>query len=318
MTTILALCKVSRSESTPTTLEIHAGTRRAAVQAPVVDLFCGNRFSQLQTTFDSMTSSILSAPSPAADLTDESLVQAVVHRITIKHPGYGGNNTLLALPACDGANNSCAHYATVLAACNIFAGNPSDGWLSTSRNSEPRTEPDTEGLIPAGVYFFHALADNENGSEAYAVVPNFRAWRFPHGCIPLLWQQAARNTAAFTSLVAPCTTETCRITNKCLACETSHIVPTSEKSWFADNEMDQYGELGGRTGQDVADCPSNLLRLRRDVHYLWDNLYFSLVPKRTGKSGGKFTWHAHSMSQEQELYEDIHNTSNPTACRPCR
>ncbi|KAK4913678.1 hypothetical protein LTR49_018012 [Elasticomyces elasticus] len=71
--------------------------------------------------------------------------------------------------------------------------------------------------------------------------------------------------------------------------------------------MDQYGELGGRTGQDVADCSSNLLRLRRDIHYLWDNLYISIVPKCTPDSDGKGIWHAHSMCQDQEVYEDIHN-----------
>jgi hypothetical protein len=71
--------------------------------------------------------------------------------------------------------------------------------------------------------------------------------------------------------------------------------------------MDQYGELGGRTGQEVADCPSTLLRLRRDLHFLWDHHYFSIVPKQTNKGGGKVSWHAHAMSQDQEVHDDIHN-----------
>lgn len=254
-----------------------------------------------------MTSSLTSATSSATALGPENSSPSPIQRITIKHPGYSGSNTLLALPACDGKDSSYTHYATVLAACNIFAANRSDGWLSLSRSGEPRAEPDTDGVVPAGVYFFHVVADNDNQSEPYPIVPNFRAWLFPHGCVPVRWQQAARNAAALTLLPVAGSTETCRITNKCLACETSHIVPASEKSWFADNEMDQYGELGGRTGQDVADCPSNLLRLRRDVHYLWDNLYFSIVPKQTVRSSGKVAWHAHSMSQDQEVYEDIHN-----------
>ncbi|KAK1807419.1 hypothetical protein LTR12_018234, partial [Friedmanniomyces endolithicus] len=261
----------------------------------------------MEPTFAPIIPSTSGAPNRFSELATEPRATFTIQRITIKHPGYGGNNTLLALPACDGGSKSHAHYATVHAACTIFADSPSDGWLSPSRNGEPRTEPDNEGLVPGGVYFFHVTTEAGFESEPYPVVPNFRAWQFPHGRVPVLWRQAAHEATALVSPAAPRTSETCRITNKCLACETSHIVPTSEKSWFADNEMDQYGELGGRTGQDVADCSSNLLRLRRDVHYLWDNLYFSIVPKCTPDSGGKGIWHAHSMSQDQEVYEDIHN-----------
>lgn len=75
-----------------------------------------------------------------------------------------------------------------------------------------------------------------------------------------------------------------------------HIIPPAEKSWFADNEMYRYGELGKRTGKDVTESPANLRRLRRDVHVLWDSLFFSMVPKevRNGVSDGT-TWRAHSM-----------------------
>ena len=77
-------------------------------------------------------------------------------RITIKHPGYGGNNTILVLPACDGAGASGkAYYATIYSACVIIANNHKDGWLSLSRSSQPPVSADSEGLISAGVYFFH-------------------------------------------------------------------------------------------------------------------------------------------------------------------
>ncbi|KAK3046438.1 hypothetical protein LTR09_012077 [Extremus antarcticus] len=258
----------------------------------------------MESTFASIIPSTSGAPNHPSEPAVEHPATFIIHRITIKHPGYGGNNTLLALPACDGISKSHAHYATVHAACSIIAYSSADGWLSPSRNGEPRTEPDTEGLVPAGVYFFHVTTED---GEPFAVFPNFRVWPFRYGKGFVLWRQAAYEATALVSPAAPRTTETCRITNKSLACETSHIVPTSEKSWFADNEMDQYGELGGRTGQDVADCASNLLRLRRDVHYLWDNYYFSIVPKCTPESGDKGTWHTHSMSQDQEVYEDFHN-----------
>jgi hypothetical protein len=62
------------------------------------------------------------------------------------------------------------------------------------------------------------------------------------------------------------------------------------------------------SGQHVADSPVNIIRLRRDVHLLWDNLFFSIVPKRLqfGGSDG-LEWYAHSMVQDEELYEDCHN-----------
>lgn len=72
--------------------------------------------------------------------------------------------------------------------------------------------------------------------------------------------------------------------------------------------MDQYGELGGRNGQDVADSPANSIRLRRDVHMLWDNLFFSIVPKKF-EHGDIYgvKWCAHSMAQDEESHQDYHN-----------
>jgi hypothetical protein len=153
------------------------------------------------------------------------------------------------------------------------------------------------------VYFFHV--DSEPNPEPYPVVPNFRAWVFPHDGLPYLWDKSAQSAVAIGPRTA---TETCRLTNKRLACENAHIIPSAEKSWFADNEMDRYGELGGRTGQDVADSPANSIRLRRDVHILWDSLFFSVVPKESqdGENDGT-RWCAHSMVQDEELFTDYHN-----------
>jgi hypothetical protein len=103
-------------------------------------------------------------------------------------------------------------------------------------------------------------------------------------------------------------TETCRLTPKRLARENAHIIPSAEKIWFADNAMDRYRELGGRTGQDVADSPANLIRLRRNVHLLWDSLFFSIVPKESPNGETAETrWCAHGMVQDEELYADYHN-----------
>ena len=225
-------------------------------------------------------------------------------RITIKHPGYGGNNTILVLPACDGTGASGkAHYATIYSACVIIANNRKDGWLSLSRSGQPPVSADSEGLISAGVYFFHV--NSGSNLEPYPIVPNFCAWTFPHDDLPSLWHESAQGAVAIEPLTA---TETCRLTKKRLACENAHIIPSSEKSWFADNEMDRYGELGGRTGQDVADSPANSIRLRRDVHLLWDSMFFSIVPKESQNGEtAEIRWCAHGMVQDEELHADYHN-----------
>lgn len=225
-----------------------------------------------------------------------------VSRITIKHPGYSGNSKLFALPASEKKFDR-AHglYHTVLVACGIVANNHWDGWLSRSKEREPRVEPDEDGLIPAGVYFYHL----DSGDQAYSIVPNFRAWVFPHDDLPSSWQHA-------NQLTLPCgprsQVESCRISDTYLACETAHIIPASEKSWFADNEMDQYGELGGRTGYDVADSPPNSMRLRADLHTLWDSLYFSFIPRKsaTGVDGSE-TWRIFSMCEDPEFHDLWHN-----------
>jgi hypothetical protein len=221
-------------------------------------------------------------------------------RIIIKHPGYGGNNNILKLPAYDGdETQGRAHYSTIHAACAIIANNRTDGWLSISSSGEPRVEADANGLIPAGAYFFHV----DGGSEPYPVVPNFRSWVFPHENMPSLWLEAAQNTS---SPELGAVLETCRLTDMRLACENAHIVPAAEKDWFADNHMDEYSDE--TTGVSGADEPANSMRLRRDIHKLWDTMLFSIVPKKQHDAEGDVVrWHAHGMVKDEELYTHYHN-----------
>lgn len=137
------------------------------------------------------------------------------------------------------------------------------------------------------------------------VVPNFRAWSFPHDDLPALWHESAQSLVTIEPRSA---TETCRLSKKRHACENAHFIPAAEKSWFADKEIDRYGELSGSTGQDVAHSPANSIRLRRDVHLLWDSLFFSIAPKESRHGGSnRSIWRAHSMVSDEELYTDYHN-----------
>lgn len=229
---------------------------------------------------------------------------ASCQRITIKHPGYGRGNTLFALPAREGAGaEGKAHYATVHTACAIISNNRYDGWLSSTLSGEPRTHPDFEGLVPAGIYYLHFEPDPN--SQPYPVVPNFRAWAFPHNNLPSLWHRSAQEAATIEPLAD---IETCLLTKKRLACENAHIIPTTEKQWFADNEMDQYSEFGGRIGQSEAHSLANLIRLRGDLRSLWDDSFFSILPKESqGGERGMTRWCAHSLVEEEELFTDHHN-----------
>lgn len=231
-------------------------------------------------------------------------------RIIIRHPGYPVPNKLFTLPASDGPNRDCAHYATIRAIGSIFTDNEASIWLSRSQSGEPRVEPDAGGLMPGGDYFLHVPRHDPSETEAYAIVPNFRTWRFPHEALPPLWQQAgesdgnARSQFNFSSELL--TTESCRISQKRLACESSHIIPASEKPWFASNEMDEYGKLSGRTGEAVVDSLWNQLRLKRDAHWLWDNLRFSIVPREDSLGAGEVIWFTQMMVEDEELYSDWH------------
>jgi hypothetical protein len=88
-------------------------------------------------------------------------------------------------------------------------------------------------LIPAGVYIFH-VDSSELTSDPYPIVPNFRAWVFPHDNLPPMWHDVALALDA-VAIQPPAAIETCRLTNKRLACEDAHIIPAAEKSWFAEN-----------------------------------------------------------------------------------
>ena len=139
--------------------------------------------------------------------------------ITIKYPGYGGNNTSLVLPACDGTcATGKAHYATIYTACVIIANNRKDGRLSLAHSGQPPVSADSEGLISAGVYFSHA--NSGPSLKPYSIFPNFCAWIFPHNDLPSLWHESAQSAVAIEPRTA---TETCRLTMKRLACENSSV-----------------------------------------------------------------------------------------------
>ncbi|KAK3670762.1 hypothetical protein LTR78_009334 [Recurvomyces mirabilis] len=231
-------------------------------------------------------------------------------RVCIRHPGYNAPNTLFTLPASDGLDRDRAHYATVQAVSSIITNGAANAWLSkSSLANDDAVTPDLDGLIASGVYFLHVSQDDWSNKEPYPLVPNFRAWRFPHGALPPLWYQAARNDRRPSRTSEPVSSfvagESCRITKKFLACDHAHIVPASEKLWFTSNEMGQYGQLSGRTGEAAADTSANMMRLRIDAHRLWDSHHFSIIA-REDKAAADAVWFTQMIYEGEELYQDWH------------
>ncbi|KAF2207523.1 hypothetical protein CERZMDRAFT_102416 [Cercospora zeae-maydis SCOH1-5] len=245
-----------------------------------------------------------------------------MQRVRVRHPGYNHPNILFMFPASDGAHRDHAHYATIWMACSIFIDNRQDHWLSSSTSGEPRMSANADGLIHSGDYFLHVPHSDTDTSRLFPIVPNFRAWRYPHSSSLLpLWTEAshndevaARHTGCSTESIA---VERCRITNRKLEVDNAHIIPVSEKLWFTNNEMGVYGDLYGRSGEIIADSFANLLRLRCDAHRLWDKLNFSIVPRNDHPAENRAAWFTQALGDDEELHQYWHRQKlNSLAGRP--
>ena len=197
-------------------------------------------------------------------------------------------------------------------ACAIVARNRFDGWLSRDLAGEEVIRADEYGLIAAATYFFHVPVGDASSTMPrqsnyhYSIVPNFRTWPFPHDAFPENWRQADSDGREEARRLRELTlgSQECRLTRHSLKVQRSYIIPSSEKQWFGANSMDQYGNLSGKGGQDVIDKSDNIIPFRADIHQLWDDYQFVVVPRRRGD--GALTWTAHAMTNESEVIELYH------------
>ncbi|KAK4889768.1 hypothetical protein LTR27_011480 [Elasticomyces elasticus] len=230
------------------------------------------------------------------------------------------------LLAADGLNGGL-DLETTLTICAILADNRFDGYISRDNAVDASPVRSDEGLLAPGEYFFHVpnpAIDGHTQNSAgfplapycYPVVPFFESWRFPHERLPPRWQQA---TTTRHQDLRPATAavqerdKTCRLTNHREIAEYAHIIPKSERNWFARNGMGRYGNLRRCTGEDRQDDSDNIILLRSDVRDMWDNHDFVFVPKSAfdGLSAG-FTGHcnafvAHVLHGSTELLALYHN-----------
>ncbi|ATY64983.1 hypothetical protein A9K55_005359 [Cordyceps militaris] len=214
--------------------------------------------------------------------------------ISIWHPGYiRGEDTMLSLPCLDEigpldetdveaeANDESkktspeqvsygVHFETMLLACQVVAGNLFDkAYLSYDRKGTQRVQLTSGGILTHDHYFLHVPQNTDDtDTTSYAVTPNFQEWRFPG--LPKSWQSIA---------VTPRDSKPSCIISGRLRSEKAHIIPQSHDKWYTDNAMRDYSQ----GAKSVFNSQDNLCQLRGDLHRIFDDRAFALVPKVDAK-----------------------------------
>ncbi|KAF9883280.1 hypothetical protein FE257_003800 [Aspergillus nanangensis] len=230
--------------------------------------------------------------SPPADGASTATDSDHFRKVKFLHPGYPDNaNILLVLPAFDSGG---IHYETARIACGILANCRWDGYFRAVKNG-PRVEAGVDAILTNPEYYYCV-----DGDEEYPVVPSFDHLRFP-SVLPNSWSDNVfAPIQPPTSDRVPDRDQTCRITCSSLPNEIAHVVPAAQEDWWRANSMFLYATRPG-SSMDT-NCPDNAIILRRDLHYLWDNHKFAIVPKQ-----GKWVVHVLNNLATNELQESYHN-----------
>ncbi|KAL8282767.1 hypothetical protein RB597_010149 [Gaeumannomyces tritici] len=216
--------------------------------------------------------------------------------IRIRHPAYPTSAPdLLRLSATDGDDWNGLDFDVARAACSIVT---TVGWdkgvfavqSDASSGALSAVERPADGILRESVYFWCRLSngaiDPDVRTDKYPVYASFHHWRFPHSDLPEPWRSITMpenihpmNSVPLAGKQAVVARDgSCRITGFIDACEAAHVIPYSERDWFASNQMVQY------VWQTMAHLPiddeRNLILLRRDLHFLFDRNRYVFVPRR--------------------------------------
>lgn len=86
--------------------------------------------------------------------------------------------------------------------------------------------------------------------------------------------------------------------------EKAHVIPQAHNKWYTDNSMFDYS-VGARS---VSDSEDNMFRLRPDLHKIFDDRAFALVPKQDGRGQRHLVVHFFSVVKNfGDTALDIHN-----------
>lgn len=245
--------------------------------------------------------------------------------ITFRHPGYKLDNVLFTLPRLDASPQTGGaagvHHGTALLACQIIANNAFDGFLTTDQEGVHRVSTATalDGVLLDDDYWFQV--ERGDDVDIYPVVPRFEEWQFPHSYMDsLLWDPKSRVVAPETHAnvpdrpaptppaipssnpFAPPPSRRCILSNNSYATQRAHLVPTAQSRWFQVNSMRRYGD-----NLLFINAEQNKVSVRHDLHKLWDDFVFTLVPKRGGRD---FVVHVLGMPSPaaSEFAHEWHNT----------
>lgn len=106
----------------------------------------------------------------------------------------------------------------------------------------------------------------------------------------------------------------CRISSRLESCNVAHIVPRNELPWFEMNGMMKYAVK--KRGNHIHDV-SNVLILRQDLHFAFNQQKFAIVPKSTGHGQDSPKWMVHLLDNSYELSLLYHNVEfQPTTVSP--
>lgn len=97
--------------------------------------------------------------------------------------------------------------------------------------------------------------------------------------------------------------QTCRISDAEEACEMAHIIPAQEQAWFDKNGMWRYSGCSHRSIGAVSD----MMRLRRDLHSLFDARKIVFVLKASSSPSDAASWVVHAMEYSKDLLALYHN-----------
>ncbi|KAM0438493.1 hypothetical protein ACHAPT_001242 [Fusarium lateritium] len=206
------------------------------------------------------------------------------------HPGYpDSKNVLLSLPALDSGG---IHHETARIACAILADCSWNGFFSLTRDG-PRLTAGSDDILTRDRYYFRI-----EGIDKYPVVPSFDNFRCP-STLPPSWldDSSAPIQMALADDVGK-RDQTCRVTGSLIPNETAHIIPAAQDDWWVRNNMFTHT----RPQSFDTRCASNTILLRRDLHKMWDDHRFCIVPK-----AGEWVVHLLWDCPTVELQDEYHN-----------
>ncbi|KAI9899675.1 hypothetical protein N3K66_006136 [Trichothecium roseum] len=236
-----------------------------------------------------------------------------VHGIDFRHPAYPeSEQPLLRLRGVDGASQGGVDYHTALIACGIITDNTwPEGWLAVKNGDGSFSAIDRpdDGILRDMKYFY--FVGQHEPTFKYPIIPSFDHWRFPHNNLPDLWGQVIipagpRVSGVENQTAALVRDNTCRISGYGNAIDATHFIPFSARYWFNSNDMTRY--CSEESEPHPIDDKCNLVALRKDLHFLFDQRRFTFVPKYAiGDAEPQLVIHVLSPKTSTELIDLYHN-----------